>query len=178
VKPPVTFKTLHAHQREALKEWRRNVLDSEGPVGLWVYGHGRSQGSSTIATLALERMEWDGLDTEKVYCLRLTQAIRKSWGASEMSRHLPNDYDLYVDANVLEMQIERYWDVEVLLIDDLHEEQVDMGFWRRHVQEQVELRLKARKPTIIATDMAPNNPTLDGLLPTIDTLFVSCHAER
>lgn len=178
MKQVITFRMLHAHQQEALRVWRKNVHSDDGPVGLWVYGSGRSQGASTIAQVGLGRMEWDGLDTESVPCLRVMDVIRKSWGASEISRHLTNDYDLYVDANVLEMQIERYWDVDVLLLDDLHEEQTDMGFWRKHVQPQVELRLKARKPTIVATDMAPNNPTLDGLLPVINDLFVSCYAER
>jgi hypothetical protein len=123
-------------------------------------------------------MEWDGLDTDEVMCLDLLDTIRRSWGAGEISRHLPSDYDLYVDANVLDMQVERYWDVDVLMLDDFHEEVIDMNFWRRHVQPKVERRLKARKPTIVTTDMTPKSNTLDGLGRVIDNLFVSCYAER
>jgi hypothetical protein len=46
------------------------------------------------------------------------------------------------------------------------------------VQPKVERRLKARKPTIVTTDMTPKSNTLDGLGRVIDNLFVSCYAER
>jgi hypothetical protein len=154
------------------------VRSGEGPVGLWVYGDGRCQGTTTIGQVALARMEWDEHDTDEAVCLDLLDTIRRSWGAGEMSRHLPNDYDLYVDANVLDMQIERYWDVDVLMLDDFHKESIDMAFWRRHVQPRIERRLKARKPTIITTDMPPSSPTLEGLQRVITTMFVTCYAER
>jgi hypothetical protein len=181
----VTFKSLHAHQQEALREWRKNVEARSGPVGLWVYGN-RQGGSSTIAAIAtgavvdkisvseaLDELVWD-----QVYALRLVNAIRKNWTASSIMKSLPTDYDLFVEANQALDIIEDYWAVFLLLIDDLHEEQIDMPFWRKHIQGEIEIRLRQHKPTIIATDMAPNHPYLSGLQTTIEALFVTCYAER
>lgn len=173
----ITFRMLRAHQQEALREWRRNIRTGEGSVGLWVYGDRRA-GTTTIGRVAVARMEWDDFDSEEVTCLRLSDAIKMTWRAGEISRHLPNDYDLYVESNLFDMQVERYWDVDVLFVDDFHAEQIDMAFWRRFVQVHIEERLKDRKPTIIAADMEPKSPTLGRLAPIIEDMFVTCYAER
>jgi hypothetical protein len=165
----VTFKMLHAHQREALREWR----DGTTP-GLWVYG-ARRGGSSSIGRIAYEHIEEEGA---AITALHLTDAVRRMWSSSSVSKAHPNDYDLYVDANRAEDEINRYWTVPLLFVDDFHEEQIDMGFWRKHIQARIEHRLNDNLRTIIASDMAPNHPYLSGLQGLIEDLFVTCYAER
>jgi hypothetical protein len=175
----VTFKTLHAHQQEALREWRRNVEAGKGQVGLWVYG-ARRAGTTSIALLAAESaMRVADLDTLQVITAhRLCGSIRQGWSADGVSRALPNDYDLYVEAQRAQDAVLSLWDADMLVVDDFHEETTDMPFWRKHVQAEINERMKVRKPLVVATDMAPNHPYLSGLQGFIEDLFVTCYAER
>ena len=175
----ITFRTLHAHQQEALREWRNNVQAGDGPVGLWVYG-ARRAGTTSIARLAAEHVVMSAdLDTlEVVSAHRLCGAIRQSWGADAVSRAHANDYDLYVEAQRGLDGLQRIWSADMLMVDDLHEETTDMPFWRKYVQAEINERLKARKPLVIATDMAPNHPYFSGLQSFIEDLSLTCYAER
>ena len=180
----VEFGGLHVHQQMALRAWRKNYLSGESQqVGLWVWGDRRA-GSSTIADIALSQaVKGDGLSWEYATNIGLMDAVREQWNARDISRNLPHDYDLYVEANRAEMFMGDVWEKDILLLDDLHSTptvaaQIDFPFWLKHCWPRIEQRVKQRKATIIATNMQYSAAPLADIKVIIKDLFVRCHAER
>jgi hypothetical protein len=170
----VLFGGLKQHQQDALIEWLGGKA-----VGLWIYGSRRA-GSSYIGRIA-GRMASQNPEIETsdlVAALDLVNDIRRSWSLGEMVRRHPDDYALWLDMDELERKIESLWALDLLWIDDLHEEAVDISFWRKHVQPYVEKRIKEGKLTIVSTSLSPDSPKLLGLQQVIEDLFVTCYAER
>ena len=108
----------------------------------------------------------------------LTEAMRSFWSTSSMAKSNPNDYDLFMDAMLDEKVIDRFWDIDVLWLDDWVSQYTDMNFWMRHVQQHLDGRVKQHKPTIICTDMAPDHSYLETITQVIKDRFVTCYAER
>ena len=103
--------------------------------------------------------------------------IRDSWSAGEMSRNNSGDYDLYVESARFEDTVNKMWDLKLLWIDDLYDEQ-DITFFRKHALLRLIQRVKNGLPTVIATNMPPADSQLEGLERVIKTWFVTCYAER
>lgn len=180
---PVSFQDLRDPQKAALKEWLANVEEDDpciGPrhIGLWIYGARRRQGTSTIGEIVWSKMSKRTYKPHKIPCLNLVDRVRESWTLDTLVRHNPTDYDLGMDSMRAQMFLDELWDADFLWLDDLHEETIDIPFWRKHIQPRLERRLKDGRPTMVCTDMAPNNPDLDGLLEVIEDMFVTCYAER
>ena len=154
------FGDLRAHQQGALRAWRKNYLSADSQqVGLWVWGDRRA-GSSTIADIALSgAVKGDSLTWEYATNLSLMDAVRAQWQARDISRNVPNDYDLYVEANQAEMFMDGVWEKDVLFVDDL-QEGTDFGFWHKHLWPRIEDRVKRRKVTIIASNLEITAPPL------------------
>jgi hypothetical protein len=159
------------------------AVEAKDQFGLWVFGDRRS-GSSHIASNAVLRLlsrvdryanaTWEHVDT-----FTLTQEIRTQWDLAPLLRANPSDWGLWDQRNKTELFLDTLWtDCEILWLDDFHHEQVDVDFWRKHVQPWVEIRVKGGKPTIIATTLDPCDPLLDGLQTVIEDLFVVGYATR
>jgi hypothetical protein len=173
------FGDLRAHQQASLREWRTNYLsDINQQVGLWVCGERRA-GSSTIADIALSQAaKGDNKTWEYMLADDVIKLVREQWSVEGVQRGNPSDHDLLMEAYAVEAEVDGLMGYDVLVVDDLHSHSTDMDFWMRHVEKKLMQRSKARKPTIIATDMPPNHPAFTGFQKVIEDLFVICHAER
>lgn len=179
---PVEFKTkfslLTPPQKTLLMGWRENVNeDAPGPRSLWVYGE-RGSGSSYIGITALHKMvdehrEWD---YEYYKAQKVMAAMKNFW---DFSRQLPtNDDELMREYLSIEEDFRYLWEkAEIIFIDDLHHT-VDLGFWRRHIQEPLEMRVKEKRPTIIAGSVAPDHAAFADITRVIENHFVVVHATR
>ena len=173
---PGTFKNLLDHQQQTLRTWLDEIENEGDKVGLWVYGD-RNAGSTYVGSVAVKKLApkhtW-----EYVSSTELMDALRHSWHSSSILRSNPSDYDLYVEATLDERELEKFWEVDVLWVDDLVDYYTDMSFWISHVQEKLEKRVKSGKPTIVCTNMAPDAPALERFTQVIKGRFVTCYAER
>ena len=175
---PGTYQNLRGHQQLALKQWVGHCLSGEGKVGLWVYGdHG--EGSTYVASVGVKRIAREvGIENwDYSTALDLTERIRMSWTAGEVSRHNSGDYDLYVESASFEDALAEFWNVKLLWIDDLYSEQ-DMEFFRKHAMFRLLQRVKQGLPTVISTNMTPSSPPMSQLTKSIESWFVTCYAER
>jgi hypothetical protein len=180
---PGRFGSLHDHQQKAVTLWQENcergLAGEQAQVGLWVYGD-RGAGSTYIASTAAKRMVReidDDFAWDYVTATNLMDRIRESWSANKVSQGNSGDYDLYVESASFEDAVRKLWDLKLLWIDDLYEEH-DITFFRKHALPRLFQRVKSGLPTVIATDMPPGDPQLDGLEKVIQIWFVTCYAER
>ena len=173
------LKHLEPDEQDVLKDWAANGLGnpaSHGKYGLWIFGP-RQHGTSHIAACATHRLVDRVAAWEHIDALVLTDNIRRYWTLEETARRNADDYGLFLDKQELETKLDFLWfDCDVLWVDDLHEDSVDIPFWRKHVLPRLERRCKAGKVTIIATTLSPDSPKLSGLQDVIENLFVICVA--
>ena len=177
------LRDLEEPERLALQDWYTNGLhaaghhDRHGKVGLWVFGD-RQHGSSYVAECATAKLVDRVGSWEHVDALVLTQNIRQHWNLSDMVRRNPEDYNLFLDFQELDTKLDFLWhECELLWVDDLHETAVDVFFFTRHVLPWLERRIKAKRVTIIATTLTPDDRALDGFHTVIKNLFVTCVAQ-
>lgn len=169
------FANLTEDQQQRLRHWVAN-LATGGKPGLWVCGE-RYSGTSYIAWLAMnkvwrEHKEWTHA---KYTAKRVMEAKRDLWN---LERN-PNRYDseeLTVDYYQLVEDFKGLQALGYLWIDNLHDGP-DMEFWMRHVQPELEERVKDGKVTVIATDMAPDHPVFEKVRRLIESLFVVVKAD-
>lgn len=180
--PPLdaTWENLGPEPREALLEWRRRVVEDEPYKGLWIVAP-RAGGSSYVAKVAMRRMvygETNMRNWEWLTGLELIKAMRTRWSSEDMMRHHPDDYALWQESDLIQRDFDYFWDeAQIVCVDDLHSS-LDIGFWRKHLQHDLEARVKLGKPTIVATDMAPNHSGFSDIQRVIETWFVICDARR
>ena len=173
------FLDLTEEQQADLKRWRRNVNSGESEqVGLWVYGT-RFSGTSYIARCALHKMvvEHDDWDWEYHTAVEVMSAMRNLW---TLGRQLGEraEPELVEEHFLIDDEFRFLWDkAQVILIDDLYDS-LDMRFWRSHVHDHIDRRVKECKPTIIATTMAPTHRVFEDVRRVIEGRFVICHATR
>ena len=151
------FSNLSSEQQEALRQWFKGVQDpdaEDSKIGLWVCGP-RGGGSSYVAEVAVAKYsrEYEGDPWEHVTALQLVDSVRRVWSMGDLLRRNPDDYALFQDLREIEDEQDYLWGPRcgLLWIDDLHHEAIDTNFWRKHVQERVEQRIKAVLPTVVAT---------------------------
>lgn len=161
----VTVKNLTDEVRLGLRDWRRGVLDRT-PVtkyGLWLFGE-RGAGTSYVGKAIAGRMffqEEGFLGAFRVSATELMQRTRNVWSMEQQMRHNSDDLALFYDSRDAEEILDRYYKVSDLLwIDDLHDETIEMPFWRRHVQGYVEERVKNKLATIVSTTLPPDDDSL------------------
>jgi hypothetical protein len=171
----VTRKNLSEQMQNKVRDWREGVLDPrpDTKYGLWIFGDRRA-GTSYAAQAAAGDLAFNHNRgyAEHVTAASLVRQLRALWDITTRTRQHGDDYALYLEAQNAEQTLERYFFVDELLwIDDLHDETIDWNIWRKHVQPLVEERVKAQKPTIISTTLAPD----DGAIPenVITGLFVT-----
>jgi hypothetical protein len=172
------FGNLIDEHKNDLVRWRHNVNHDEGPVGLWVYGK-RGSGSSYIAKCALHKMVVDHFDWDWEYftAKQVMDAQRNLW---MLSRQLgPNaDIDLLQEHMLIDQEFRFLWDkAQIIMLDDLFDS-LDTGFWRSHIHDDIDRRVKERRATIIATTMAPSHRVFEEVQHVIEDLFVIVNAAR
>jgi hypothetical protein len=175
-----SFSELLVPQRQSLREWRTEVNAEKGTkVGLWICGKRRS-GSTYIGKVAFNRVwsdhpEWN---CQYLSALDLINQTRQTWDNSDLVAKHPYDDALWLEVKSAEVALEGFWAADLAWVDDWHLFDVDMKFWRRFIQPYVEQRVKERRPTIIATQILPDDPGLVELQRVIEHLFVVIHATR
>ena len=172
------FRDLMPDEKSALKDWWKQGVCQEGhgKVGLWICGS-RMRGTSYIAEVAMGRVVPQTESWDRVDALALVENLRSYWHLSDMVRRNPDDYALFLEMQDIELKMEYLWhECEVLWVDDLHDEAIDIPFWRKHVQPHLERRLKQQMPTVVATTLPPDSVKLSGLQEVIENLFVVCGA--
>jgi len=173
------FLNLEPDQQTDLKRWRKNVnSDDSEQVGLWVYGK-RFSGSSYIARCALHKMvvENDDWDWEYHTAVEVMSAMRNLWTLSKQLGER-SDPELVHEHFLIDDEFRFLWDkAQVILIDDLYDS-LDMRFWRDHVHDNLDRRVKEKRPTIIATTMAPDHRVFADVQRVIEGRFVIVHATR
>lgn len=169
-------------QRQQLAGWLARVDRHEEvrphwhQIGLWIYGP-RLSGSTYIARVAARRMwEKNKLDVQWEDAKDLLDIKRDQWTLDDRIKRFPDD-NLYQEQMLLEMSTDRFWQGDVACVNDLYSD-LDIRFWRRFLQPEMESRIKRGQPTIVATDMPPNYREFDGLQPVIEHYFVVCDAAR
>jgi len=173
------WSNLTPEQKSDLWRWRKAVEGQEvGPVGLWVCGD-RFAGSSYIASIAYGRMTTDHPEWVPQYhnARVLMEGIREYWQLAQ-DPHRPESDELTQDYYALDDEIDRLWNKAGLVwLDDLHDN-LDMRFWLRHVQPDLERRVKSGKATIVATNCTPNHPEFQTIQRVIEGLFVVVQADH
>jgi hypothetical protein len=178
---PARLPDLEPDEQASLKDWynlgvRWKADGAHGRCGLWIVGP-RRHGTSYIASCAMWRLDESGFDWEHVHALSLTNMLRRYWDQASLLRHNADDYGLFLDMSDTESTLEHLWyTCPALWVDDLHEDAVDIPFWRKHVQPHLERRIKDHLPTIVATTLRPDSTKLSGLQDVIEDLFVVCFA--
>jgi DNA replication protein DnaC len=174
------FSKLTQHQQNQLAGWRRCVNGAEGadgPKSLWIYGE-RGAGSSYIGTCALHRIVLDHYDWDYEYftAQKVMEARRTMW---DISRQLPTEDPALMDEYLsIEEDFRFLWEkAQIIFIDNMHAT-LDLGFWRKHIYQPLEERVKAGKPAIIATSVSPNHPAFEDITRVIESTFVIVHATR
>lgn len=173
-----TFDNLTTDQKQKLFLWKEQVDNETERQGLWVHGN-RLSGTSYIANVAMRQMAYgNGWEWEWQPANDLIRAKRNQWNASEQTRLHPEDYSLYQEHMSIDEVFDIFWTkAHVVCIDDFHDD-LDVRFWRKHLQPDLEQRVKARLPTIVATTMAPNHREFADIQRVIEHYFVTCHATR
>jgi hypothetical protein len=174
------FLNLNEEQQTDLKQWRRNVngKGNDEQIGLWVYGN-RFSGSSYVARCALHKMvvEHRDWDWEYFKSIEVMSAMRNLWS---LQRQLGErtDPEMLQEHFLIDDEFRYLWDkAHVVLLDDLYDS-LDMRFWRDHVHDNIDRRVKEKRPTIIATNMAPNHRVFADVQRVIEGLFVVVRATR
>jgi hypothetical protein len=173
------FLNLEPEQQADLKRWRKNVNagDSE-QVGLWVYGD-RFSGSSYIARCALHKMVVDNPDWDWEYytAAEVMNAMRNLWTLSKQIG--PNtDNETMHEYLLIDEEFRFLWEkAQIVLLDNLYDS-LDTNFWRSHIHDYLDWRVKELRPTIIATTMAPNHRVFDDVRRVIEGRWVIVHATR
>jgi hypothetical protein len=172
------FDQLTKPQKDKLREWREQVNSNGYHKGLWIVG-ARGAGSSYIANVAVRRLVTDNdWGWEWFTAAEIIEATRNCWGYDEQIRQHPYDDGLWEEYRSAEDSIDFFWNkIEIVCVDDLHSN-TDVKFWRKHCQESLEQRIKAGRPVVVATDMAPNDPAFTDITRVIENLFVIVHATR
>ena len=178
VKFDAKFSLLTDEQKDDLKRWRANVEgEADGPKSLWIYGD-RCSGTSYIGNCALSRMVTDHWDWEYEYytAQKVMDARRTMW---DISRQLPtDDPELMNEYLHIEEDFRYLWEkAQVIFIDNLHT-YLDLGFWRNHVHQNLEERVKEGRVTILATSAAPTHSAFKDITRVIETHFVVVHGTR
>lgn len=182
-----TFDSCTYEQKEQLRVWKKE-LDAlaamESPfmaperAGLWVYGPRRS-GSSYVAMVAMRHLAEETFSWEYVPALLLTENLRRRWALEDLVRRHPDDYGLWREADDLDTLFQGMWHgTTALWVDDLHGDEIDMRFWKRHVQPHLTARVKRGQRTIIATSLDPGHEEWGDLTPVILGHFVVVEAVR
>lgn len=168
--PPGRFKLLAPDTQRSLAEFKNG-----DKRGLWVVGRRRA-GSSYAASVAANGLQRRGIDGEYTTARIVMDERHSLWdGKRELTKSW--DDELALAIYDIEQHLARLWDAGWLWIDDLHSH-LDMRMWMKHVQPQVEERIKGGGYTLVATDMAPNHPAISHWEPVIADLFVVAHATR
>lgn len=173
------FLNLEPEQQADLKQWRRNVHEPlNEQVGLWVYGS-RGSGTSYIAKCALHKMVVEHRDWAWEYhtAREVMEAMRNLWNlGKQIGPHTDND--TMHEYLLIDEEFRYLWDkANVVMLDDLYDS-LDMRFWRSHIHDGIDGRVKQYKPTIIATTMAPSHRVFADVQRVIENRFVVVHATR
>lgn len=173
-----TWENLATPARSALTEWKHRIDENDTHQGLWVVAE-RAGGSSYVANVAMRKMVYDNTwSWEWLQAKDLINAKRAQWSAAEAVRFHPNDYDLWQEGNQIDLELNFLWEeADIICIDDLHAV-LDIPFWRKHLQPDLEGRVKAGRPVVVATDMIPSHSEIRDIERVIQTLFVVCDARR
>lgn len=173
------FINLTSEQKDLLWSWRWAVNGTEpGKIGLWVYGS-RGTGSSYIASIAYGRLSKDHPDWIPLYhnAKVLMESIREYWQLAQDPNRGQSE-ELTQDYYALDDGLNLLWDrADLVWLDDLHDS-LDLRFWMRHVQPDLERRVKDGKPTIVSTNCAPNHPEFQTIQRVIESLFVVVEANH
>lgn len=172
------FSNLQPQQKDDLARWRHNVNHDGDQVGLWVYGS-RGSGSSYIARCALHKLVLDHFDWDWEYFVakQVMDAMRSLWTLSKQLG-TNTDPELAQEHLLIDQEFRFLWDkANIVLLDDLFDS-LDMNFWRAHIHDDIDRRVKAGRATIIATTMAPNHRVFADIQRVIEDRFVVCHATR
>ena len=166
------FAQVTEDQQRILRYW----WDHRGQrPGLWVYGPRRS-GTSYVAGVGCRKASGE-MDPEEwqaphiITAVSLIENLRLVWTLEDQAKRHPDDYGLWSEYDVERRLWEWIAVKPVLWVDDMHSGTLDMSFWRRHVQEHLEQRVKRGQITIVATTYAPDDDALEGLTPVILDLF-------
>jgi hypothetical protein len=172
------FRNLSMEQRELLREWYLNLDQDIDRKSLWIAGPRRA-GSSYIAKVAMLKLiksmspAWEWLTAKE-----LIDATRTRWTTADHVKHHPDDYSLWMDNMALEAEFDFFWrEAQYIAIDNFHDT-LDVRFWRRFIQPDLEARLEARKPVILATNMLPDHREFADITRVIESYFVVCRATR
>lgn len=158
----VGMKRLTDGQRAVCQPWRESVREGACHKGLWVCGE-RGSGSSFIAAAVVGKLVYEDKvcqDADHVYALSLMDWVREVWSAQSSSRSHESDMGLWMDMTSAQDKVDSLYERSLLWVDDFHHESMDIGFWKRHVQPRLELRVKRKLPTVVTTTMDPDHPLL------------------
>jgi hypothetical protein len=173
------FSKLTEPQQKLLWQWFQNVEgETDGPVNLWVFGE-RGSGSSYIGACSLHKMivEHRDWNYECHTATEVMNAMRNFWTLNQQIG--PNaDDELVREHMLMDDEFRWLWDkAEIIFIDDF-QATLDLGFWRKHIHQQLEERAKARKITIVAGSVAPNHPAFADITRVIENHFVVVRGTR
>lgn len=191
----ITAKNHSEETKVVLGEWKAGVLaarkrsEEEGvrapthvdgatiKYGLWIFGN-RLAGTSYIGKEATARLTYNhGYHGEVIAAADLIQMISGIWTITDQMRRNNDDVGLWWEAKGAEDALDYYFRVcDLLMVDDVHDEAIGMKIWKRHIQPQIEQRVKRGMPTIVCTTLPPDDEALPPRV--VDGLFVTLHAER
>jgi hypothetical protein len=173
-----TIKNLDEAQKGPLRAWWLNMLGkSNGSVSLWCSGE-RGAGSSYVGRVAFHKALRENVDWKWEYFTAdaIMQSMRELW-RMEQDPAIHDSDDMSIDYWRLRDAFENLWEkADVIWIDELHDT-INMPFWRSHVQGKLEQRVKAGKPSIVSTNMAPNHPAFADITRVIEQRFVIVRAD-
>jgi hypothetical protein len=175
----VSIKNLPEPTKEWIKQWRRNVLDDDGKVGLWLFGPRRA-GTSYAAQTIVGRMAFSEegfIESAYIEAVDLVALVRATWDASK--QHDTPDHAVFLESRAIEDRLNYlFYECRLLWVDDMHHDDLDWNIWRKHIQPFIERRVKHRQPTVISTTLPPGHSFLPARV--IDDLFITvlCDAGR
>lgn len=177
----VSIKKLSDPVKDAVRQWRQNLLTGEGKQGLWLFGP-RGSGTTYAAQVIVARMVYDEegwLESEHTEAVDLVTLVRATWGASSKQRDHSDDLALFLESRDIEDRLDYlFYRCRLLWVDDLHHDTIDWNIWRKHVQPFIERRVKHGMPTVVSTTLPPVHDFLPARV--IDTHFITvlCDATR
>jgi hypothetical protein len=154
----VTRKNLSSDMRVQLGAWTEGLTQG-GKKGLWLFGARRAGtsyiGRVVIGDLAFHRGYTDGM---QVKALDLIDEIRGSWSMSAQVRTSMDDMGLWWELKNVEDMLDTYFHrLQVLWIDQLHDETIELPLWKKHIQPRIEDRVEEGQIVIVSTTMPPDD---------------------
>jgi len=179
---------LSEQQKTQLDVWWANWhSEKKWSTGLWICGP-RGSGTSSIAAVVCQdmtpRTRYSGYsDDGKNIFIRVTAAdmvrrTRELWSYEGQLRDHGDD-GVWQSYETERRQQQWWYDGRsILWVDDLHGDVIDVSFWRKHVQPEIEAVIKEGAPVIVCTTLLPSHDKLAGLQQVIEELFVVVDAGR